>query len=375
MQNKVSPNDRALANYRIGFVIEWMLGHITHGQNLAQYLHSDSTIQSTWMQITSQADDIWQNLPGYNLKVSLRAWDRVRAALHKDTLDCLFYHTPMIGMFSLGLMQRIPTVISLDATFINFLRLAAAYQYGSPNRVVYWLKFEWYRRMYQSAAALISMSNWAKQSLVQDYGVASDKVTVIFPGVDLCQWCPSVKEVGKGDPLRLLFVGGDFERKGGHILLEAFRCGLAERCTLDIVTKDETVHSQGAVRVHRGLEPNSPLLLKLFADADLFVFPTLGDTNAIVVMEAMASGLPVLATNVGALAEEVEDGVTGLLVPPNDPGAIVEAIRSLANTPDRLVAMGAAGRARAERLFDAKHNYKAVVDVLKRCVNERRNRA
>jgi glycosyltransferase involved in cell wall biosynthesis len=144
---------------------------------------------------------------------------------------------------------------------------------------------------------------------------------------------------------------------------------------LDIVTKDETVHSQGAVRVHRGLEPNSPLLLKLFADADLFVFPTLGDTNAIVVMEAMASGLPVLATNVGALAEEVEDGVTGLLVPPNDPGAIVEAIRSLANTPDRLVAMGAAGRARAERLFDAKHNYKAVVDVLKRCVNERRNRA
>jgi glycosyltransferase involved in cell wall biosynthesis len=281
----------------------------------------------------------------------------------------------MIGMFSLGLMQRIPTVISLDATFNNFLTMAAVYKYGPPNKAVYSLKLDWYRRMFHSAVALVTWSTWAKDSLIQDYGVTSDKVLVIPPGVDLHQWCPKKKEVEKDRPLQLLFVGGDFERKGGHVLLEAFHRGLAEQCTLDIVTKDETVCSEGSVRVHRGLTPNSPLLRQLFADADLFVFPTLGDCTPVVVIEAMAAGLPVLATNVGALAEEVEDGVTGLLVPPNDPGALLEAIRSLANTPDRLVAMGAAGRARAERLFDAKHNYKAVVDVLKRCVNERRNRA
>jgi glycosyltransferase involved in cell wall biosynthesis len=143
---------------------------------------------------------------------------------------------------------------------------------------------------------------------------------------------------------------------------------------LDIVTKDEMVCSEGSVRVHRGLTPNSPLLQKLFADADLFVFPTLGDTNAIVVIEAMASGLPVVATNVGALPEEVEDGTTGLLVPPNDPDAIVKAVCTLADNSERLVAMGVAARMRAERLFDGERNYKALVDVLKRCVEQQRGR-
>lgn len=374
MQDKVWLNDSTLVNYRIGFVIDWTLGHVTHAQNLAGWLRDDLSVQPTWMQVPSHADDIWQKLPGYTMRASLRARDQVRAALGKDALDCLFYHTQVTALFSLGIMQRVPTVISLDATPINFQTIAAAYGSKAASGVIDRFKFEWSRRTFQSAAALVTWSNWAKESLVRDYGVASDKVTVIFPGVDLCQWCPSVREVRKGDPFRLLFVGGDFERKGGHILLEAFRSGLADRCTLDIVTKEETVHSGGSVRVHRGLTPNSPLLRQLFADADLFVFPTLGDCTPIAIMEAMASGLPVLATNVGALAEEVEDGVTGLLVPTNDPGAIVEAVRSLANNPERLAAMGVAGRVQAERLFNGEHNYKAVIDVLKQCVDERRTR-
>jgi glycosyltransferase involved in cell wall biosynthesis len=267
-------------------------------------------------------------------------------------------------------MQHVPAVVSLDATPLNFDTIGAAYEAKAPTGPLGHLKFEWYQRIYHRAAALVTWSNWVKQSLVQDYGVNPDKVKVIPPGIHLGQWTPSLKEVGKGNPLRLLFVGADFERKGGYDLLEAFRQGLGDFCELDIVTKDETICSQGPVRVHRGLTPNSPILQQLFADADIFVFPTLGDTNAVAVLEAMASGLPVVTTNVGALAEEVEDGVTGFLVPTNDPGAIVTAIRSLANDPTRLTAMGAAGRAMAERLFNADHNYKALVDVLKECTQE-----
>jgi glycosyltransferase involved in cell wall biosynthesis len=270
-------------------------------------------------------------------------------------------------------MERIPTVVSLDATPINFNTVGATYGYKAGNGLIEQLKFERYRKMFQSAAALIAWCNWAKESLVQDYGVAPDKVTVIRHGVDLSQWRPTVKEVGKDAPLRLLFIGGDFERKGGNVLLEAFRQGLADRCTLDILTKDEMVRSEGPVRVHRGITPNSPLLRQFYAEADVFVFPTLGDIYALVVIEAMASGLPIVATNVGALAEAIEDGVTGLLVPPNDPDAIVKAICTLADHPERLVAMRAAARARAEYLFDGKQNYKALVDVLKRCVEESRD--
>ena len=172
-----------------------------------------------------------------------------------------------------------------------------------------------------------------------------------------------------------MFVGGDFTRKGGHVLLEAFRHGLSDRCTLDIVTKEEGIPSADSVRVHRGLTPNSPVLRKLFEDADLFIFPTLGDMTPMVVMEAMASSLPVVATDVGAVSEGVEDGVTGLLIPTNDPSSIVKAVSDLANNPDRLIAMGKAGYERAQRLFDGEKNYKTLIGVMKRCAEERRSGA
>jgi glycosyltransferase involved in cell wall biosynthesis len=357
--------------YHLGLIMEQTLGHVAHSQRLEKFLSSDTSVKPTWMPVPSKADDFWQILPGYALRSSLRAQSLVRDALKKNNLDCLLYHTQTTGLFSIGLMQRIPTVISLDTTPINFNTIAATYEgYEATGKMLPWLKFEWYRRMFQSAGALVTWSHRDKQSLLQDYGVMPAHVTVIPPGVELGQWHPTVKEVARGGLLRLLFVGGDFARKGGHVLLEAFQSGLADYCTLDIVTKDENLPAERPVRVHRGLAPNSSLLRQLFAEADLFVFPTLGDASPIVVLEAMASGLPVITTNVGALMEQVEDGVTGLLVPINDPGAIVEAVRVLANNPARLTAMGKAGRARAERLFDAQQNYKALVEILKRCVEE-----
>lgn len=269
-------------------------------------------------------------------------------------------------------MHRIPTVISLDATPINFLEIGNTYGYEAPGGVLDRVKFKWYRRVFQSAAALVSWSTWAKESLVRDYGVVPEKVTVIPPGVDLSYWLATKKQVDRGAPLKLLFVGGDFARKGGDVLLEAFRHGLADRCTLDIVTKDETIAAEKSVCVHRGLAPNSPQLQQLFADADAFVFPTLGDCVPIVVMEAMASGLPVIATNVGALAEEVADGKTGFLVAPNNSTAIVEAVLALADNPERRIAMGMAGRQRAERFFDGERNYKALVSIMKCCTDKQR---
>lgn len=163
----------------------------------------------------------------------------------------------------------------------------------------------------------------------------------------------------------MLFVGGDFARKGGKVLLEAFESGLRDRCTLDIVTKDEINPPHSSVRVHRGLTPNSPQLRQLYDEADLFVFPTLGDCTPIAIMEAMASGLPVLATNVGAIAEEVDDGKTGFLLPPEDPRAIVEAVNTLLDDPQKLVTMGVAGRTKAAKCFNGEYNYKALIALIK----------
>jgi glycosyltransferase involved in cell wall biosynthesis len=363
------------SSYRLGLVMLQNMGHLTHSQNLRRWLTKDHTVEPTWMDVQPFADDIWQKVPFYAGRLSLRARSLVRTALQKEALDCLFYHTETSTLFSLGIMQRVPTIVSLDATPRNFKSIGKNYiGYQESTGVASKLKFEWYRKIFNTAVALVGWSNWVKESLVSDFGIEPDKVTVIPPGIELSQWSSTIKKVRTDNSLKLLFVGAEFTRKGGQVVLEAFRRGLSDRCTLDIVTKEDIVVPDTGVCIHRNLTPNSPMLRQVFADADLFVFPTFADTTAIVIMEAMASGLPVVATNVGGLSEVVEDRVTGFLVPENDPGAIVEAVTTLANDPARLLAMGKAARARAENLFDAEKNYKALVDVMKRCVDKQRHR-
>ncbi len=92
----------------------------------------------------------------------------------------------------------------------------------------------------------------------------------------------------------------------------------------------------------------------LLARARLFVLPSRSEGIPLTALEAMACGLPVVATRVGGLPEVVDDGVTGLLVPPADPAALAEAMVAIWNDPDRGDRMGHAGRLRAEERFDVR---------------------
>ncbi len=84
---------------------------------------------------------------------------------------------------------------------------------------------------------------------------------------------------------------------------------------------------------------------------DVFVLPSLAEGISNTILEAMASGLPVIATDVGGNAELVDHGATGMLVPSEDPEALAQAMLRYARDPALARAQGAAGRTRAERLF------------------------
>lgn len=352
---------------RIGFVLEQALGHVTHAQNLRTWVDRDKDVEPQWMGIPYQAQDFWERLPGipFSLKLSLRARHLVRETLSRQPLDCLYFHTQALTLCSLYMMKARPTVISLDATPEDFKSIASAYDAKPATGVIDRIKAGWFRKIFSRAAGLVACSDWVKESLVRDYGVPPNQVRVIRFAVDIDQWQPIIKNPALSRPLRLLFVGGDFARKGGHVLLSAFREGLSEICELDIVTKDEAIAAERSVRIHSSLSPNTPLLKQLFAQADLFVLPTQGDATPMAVLEAMACALPVITTNVGALGEMVQDGITGYLVPCDDAKAIIDKVGSLARRRETLAEMGTAGRLAVEREFNAETNYKRLIAYLK----------
>jgi glycosyltransferase involved in cell wall biosynthesis len=362
--------------YALGFVMEQTLGQVTHDQNFRNWVVHDPDVAPTWMPIPFDAPDRWSRLPwvrsNWTLRASLRARHQVRAALRSDRFDGLFFHTPVTALFAQRLMAKVPTVVSMDATPLNLDSMGASYGHvPSASRHIEALKNALTRRTFECARTLIVWSEWARQSLIRDYQVEPTKIQVIPPGIDLQRWSFRRDRGDDGRPLRLLFVGGDFRRKGGEVLLTAFRRDLMDRCELDIVTRDDIdVSDLRGVRVHRGLNSNAPGLLALFAEADVFVFPTLGDCLPIVIMEAMAAGLPVVATNVGAIREEVEHGVTGLLTAANDAVGLADAVLQLLADSQKRRQMGLAGRRAAERLFDAEVNYRRVLATCKACIDE-----
>ena len=353
---------------RLGFALEYSLGHTTHAQNLKRVLENQPAITPAYVDLPFDGmGGAWTRLPGvrsnWSVRASLGAWLGLRR--HAGQLDGALYHTQVTSLFSAGLMRQVPSVVSLDATPVQYDALGAFYGHvPSANPRLEALKKRLNQRAFGAARHLVAWSEWAKTSLVTDYGVAPDKILVIPPGIDTARWRCERTQRPSG-PVKLLFVGGDFARKGGDTLLEAFEClppGLAH---LSIVTKTGGV-GEGLrdVSVWRDVAPNSDTLLRLYAEADLFVFPTRGDCLPLAVMEALTAGLPVITTTVGALPEAVTHAETGWIVPPDNPSALSEALRTLAGDGALRTRLSAQAAAVGQARFDARTNYGRLIQTV-----------
>jgi glycosyltransferase involved in cell wall biosynthesis len=197
---------------------------------------------------------------------------------------------------------------------------------------------------------------------VKDYGVDPELVHAIPPGVDVRRLRPFDGEREPG-PLRLLFVGGDFERKGGTDVLEAMQA-LDRPVELDIVSPSAVAPTGLPVRVHAGVGANSPAITDLFRRADVFVLPSRGDCTPLAVAEALACGLPVVATPVGGMPELVRHGENGLLVPPSDPRQLARALTVLVDHPDTRRWYGGNSRRLAEDEHDVDKNCRRIFDLM-----------
>ena len=228
-----------------------------------------------------------------------------------------------------------PTVISLDATPKQYDRLGEFYTHDVGPRWLESIKERANRSCFHRAAHIITWAHWTKESLVDEYGVDPADVTVIPPGVDTGRWVSSGERVDDGT-VRILFVGGNLIRKGGHHLLEAFgrlRQELGEGVELHLVTTSDVMPAPG-VTVYGRMTPNSPELVELYHRCDVFCLPTLGDCLPMVLPEAGAAGLSLVSTDVGAISEIVRHGETGLLVAAGDVDGLVAALERLVRDPE-----------------------------------------
>lgn len=282
---------------------------------------------------------------------SLRASNRVSALLRLirllDRLDAHIVHThnPVphaVGAVARGLGRRRALVHTKHGRNYPGVRRAVI-----SNRLA-------------SAVTdvVVAVSDDAAQVATEVERTPADKVRVIRNGVDLALWRPVCRE-GRL-PRRAVHVARLDPVKDQHTLLRATR-QIVDRLPdfrLDIVgdgparavleRQSCSLRLEGNVIFH-GFRDDVPRLL---ADADLFMLSSRSEGLALTLVEAMATGLPVVATDVGGNREIVMDGVTGLLVPPSSAEILAEAALRLLLDPSRLRSLGFSARKRVEDHFD-----------------------
>jgi len=217
------------------------------------------------------------------------------------------------------------------------------------------------------ASFVLTCSMAAQQELVSQTG-ADAKIVLAYHGVDTERFAPGPAGAVADAPKRILAVGRLVEKKGYPVLLAAVRQLLDEghEVRLRVVGGGPDQERLATLARELGLDRRVSFagarthqqIVAEYAQADLFVQASVviadGDRDGVPnsLLEAMASGLPVVASRVSGIPEAIEDGVSGVLVPPGDPGALAQALARVVTEDGFADRLGVGARHRAIADFD-----------------------
>jgi len=265
----------------------------------------------------------------------------------RQQVDAVVVNTQSVGLALADC--DLPLFVCLDATFAELGRSP----WFAPNRPSRWLlpftagslhKRE--QALFRAARRLLPWSAAARDSLLNEYQIPPARISLLPPSIEL----PPPRERTANPRPQILFVGGDFRRKGGPLLLDCFRRHFAARCELHLVTQSD-VRVEPGVFVHRGLTAHSAAWRERWEQADVFVFPSTLETFGIVLLEAHAFGVPVVSSPAGAAREILLDGQAGWLLPEPTEAALAGAIREVLADPVAARRRVATGRQLVETRF------------------------
>lgn len=276
----------------------------------------------------------------------------------------------------------------------NFFQAIPLIRFCNPKiAIVLHMHTEWLSGISRKAGAsflreadlILACSDYVKQTIDAAHPSFADRVRTLHNGVDPLRFTPKPRRTSQ----RVIYVGRISPEKGPHVLVEAMKLVVSAcpRALLEIVGPDaQQPRHYLTVLGNRLLDPSRPGFAALsargyaqrlraaatelganvelniryasheelnerFSDAALLVAPSLSETFGMTAVEAMASGLPVVASRVGGIPEVVADGTTGFLVPPNDPAALAQAIITLLRDEQARNSMANAARKLALERF------------------------
>lgn len=303
-----------------------------------------------------------QKRPGHDLRMYWRLWRQLRrlrpAVVHTRNLAAL--ETQALGLLMPG-CKRVHGEHGRDMHDLD----------GS-NR-----KYQWLRRVLSPLIhRFIAVSRDLSRWLVETVRIPEDKVTQIYNGVDTQRFareagepCSPPTDMPEGfqrgeDKVVLGTVGRLAAVKDQQLLLLALHRLVSERPELHarlrlVIVGDGPEHAALNEQIDRlslgglvwlaGDREDIPGLLR---SMDVFVLPSLGEGISNTLLEAMATGLPAIASSVGGNPELVQDGTTGLLFPAGDADALTRAFATLIDNPSRRHTMGRAAENHIRQTFD-----------------------
>ncbi len=267
-----------------------------------------------------------------------------------------------------------PTTVAYFASWLTGLR----YSFSAHAKDIYIQEHDFLHEKIRRAEFVVTCTGFNRDYLLR-VGGNDAPVFCVYHGNDLQMFTPATAQHHNGRPV-ILSVGRFVPKKGFAVLMRALHKlrqeGLSFYCYIigggplqnQLEALRHTLGLDDCVELKRPMAQNE--LLHYYRQTGVFALACEvqndGDRDGIpnVLVEAMAMGIPVLSTAISGIPELVEHGVNGWLVPEKDPEALAAGLKTLLRQPELAQRLGAAGRAKVERDFDAKRNVERISALL-----------
>jgi phosphatidyl-myo-inositol alpha-mannosyltransferase len=284
------------------------------------------------------------------ITLSLRSYLQAKRLLQEEQFDLIHLHEPMLPALPITVLRHSNT--TNVGTFHAYRNTPLAYFYGKP------IVRPFFRKLHGHIAVSTAARDFVGEYFKADY-------RVIPNGIDFARFntpCPPLEQLADDRPT-VLFVGRLEKRKGLRFLLRAWPSVLERhpRARLVVVGKGRPLEGYRRFAARQGWSPTDVVfagyvatedLPRYYQRCDVFCAPNTGQESfGIVLLEAMAAGAPIVASNIPGYRDVVTHGEQGLLVEAQDPEAIASAIGQVLDSADLRESMRLAGQAKA-RLYD-----------------------